>query len=268
MRKNLLSTKCYFIEKNEAHGAGFITGSKQRKFLRIGRLSDALEPSVRERLAESARGSSCCGVYFQGVWDDGVTDGVGDPGRNSDTYRAVFDFFRSLKLFPHVSVDVSAAPGEDGGERAAGTAKRLSALLKIACENGRGAYWRHGSFELSRPMDTSEVEFMEIYAASHKAVKEFAADARIGFRIEARRMNTAYDIFEDRLILSWRNSCEPDFVTLDMSEYGARHNTCAKEALYMIHDVGANVKTLYVVEHDPHRAAGEVFEEFDVLACA
>jgi hypothetical protein len=263
MRGDFLSTKCYFIEKNKTPGANIIGRIKRpRSFLKIGRLSDALTPELRGHLAASAGGYSCRRICFKGVWGDGISGPDDNFCENADKYRGIFAFFSSLKLIPHVSVD---------GAYAGTTAPRIREFLDMASD-GMAPYWRHSSFELVRPREVYEPLFMETYAASYEELRAFSKDIKIGFRIGAANTLHALDLFEEGLILCKNNSCVPDFVTLDIKpaedDAGTLCGTQAQYAMYIINDIGTDVKTLYVAEHDSYCVPGGTCATFDVSACA
>ena len=268
MGGDFLSTKCYFIEKTKVPGASVIGRIKKpRSFLKIGRLSDALTPALRGPLAESAREPSCRGICFKGVWDDGISGPDGCFRENADKYRDIFGFFSSLKLVPHVSIDVSLGMREIQGNYAEKTARRIRGFLDAAAD-GMTPYWRHSSFELVRSREIYEPLFMETYAAAYKELRAFSKDIKIGFRIGAANAIHALDLFEEGLILCKNNGCVPDFVTLDAKPAGddaiAFCGIQARYAMYIINDIGTYVKTLYVAEHDSCRVSGGACEKFDV----
>ena len=266
MDGNYLSTKCYFIEKNDPSRAG--KAKRARKFLKIGRLSDALVSGVRDRLVSSARDRSCHSICFQGVWDDGIVSPGGNHYLAVDKYREIFRFFRSLRLFPHVFIEAPEASGERPGDRAARTIARIREFLDVAAANGLTRYWRRGAFELVRPPDLYDDAFLEIYAAAHSELRAFSKDISMGFRVGAASAFHALGLLEEALILCKNNGCVPDFVTLDVSGSVIRFEAQAQEAIHIIHDTGANVKDLYVVGRDAYRVASGGCEEFGIRACA
>jgi hypothetical protein len=265
MDGDYLSTKCYFIEKNDPSRDG--EADRAWKFLKIGRLSDALVSGVRDRLVSSARDRSCHSICFQGVWDDGIISSSGNHYLAVEKYREIFCFFRSLRLSPHVFIEAPDASGERPGNRVERTIARIREFLDVAAANGLSRYWRHGVFELVRPPDLYDDTFLEIYSAAHGELRAFSSKISMGFRVGAASAFHALGLLEEALILCKNNGCVPDFVTLDVSGSVIRFEAQAREAIHVIHDTGANVKDLYV-GRDAYRVASGVCEEFGIRACA
>jgi hypothetical protein len=269
MDREFLSTRCYFIENDNVSHVS-VTGStgKIRKFLKIGKLSAIRIPGVRKQITFSGRDLSCNNICFNGIWDDGITSNEESLYPNADQYGDIFRLFSSLKLSPGVYIDISGATEKNQKKTVKETVERIQEFLNISEINDLVLYWKRGSFELINSSGTDNATFMETYADAYAILKNFSKSIRVGFRAEMNSVLRAMDIFEENLILCKNHGCEPDFVTISINPMSdgicPRRSPQVKHAMHIIHDSGARVKSLYVVNTEYVSAPDRVCGKFEV----
>ncbi|MDR3279896.1 MAG: hypothetical protein LBT23_05245 [Synergistaceae bacterium] len=255
MDEDSLSTRCYYVKKNDlsmTKHAGL--PRRSRKFFRIGKLSDAQNPDIREILSSSSRGATKRYIYFQGLYDDGITAPDGDVTTRVGEYKETFSFLESLNLYPFMHLDLSLASPEGAGYCSDYAIHRLSEFFNMMKTKGMPSCWRNGRFDVSHRSSDDNVAFMEGYAAIHKTIKSFGLRMEVGFHCSLDSGYFSGDLFEQNLIACRHYGCEPDFVSIALAGgrpgnvYDDNHKLLARHAMHIITDTGANVGRLYILD--------------------
>jgi hypothetical protein len=234
-----------------------------RKIFNIGKLGEALKEKLKRRLVAVQRDFAGDYIYFEGVFDDGVTAGS-DGAPDALAREGLFDFFRERELLPFIRLDLSRAPHDaDGRLKTDESLLMLKTFMEALVTSQPQEYWEGSLFEIAHSKAIDNTCFMECYARIYSLLKSFSPRTGVGLYSFDRSNRGNYDALEERLILCGKGRCDPDFVTIDVNpaidfEMGTRTGRSdeIEKVWHVINDSGAAAMEMYVIERkDPRGSA-------------
>ncbi|MDL2263909.1 helix-turn-helix domain-containing protein [Synergistaceae bacterium OttesenSCG-928-I11] len=236
-----------------------------KKIFKVGRIAELLHFKTRAQIEMAQR--ELCGDYicFKGVFDDAMADfGEGSFYRDFE-YEHLLLYLYRIGLVPFVRLDISNAPWPNGQRMLIPEIMgAIGDFVDVMRRTLPRHFWKRSLFvvEYSNPSD--EACFMECYKAIHRLLKEYSPEIRVGFHSTDTSDPAQREMFEERLILSKNEQCEPDFATigidpacehdfsvfnelscLRLKNYGMSQ---IEKAWHIVDDCGSSMRELYAME--------------------
>lgn len=186
---------------------------REKRVVKIGRWSEALNRDVQEELALVQQEIGFDYVHFKGIFGDGIYQF--DPASNYSCYDYVraLSYFDTIGLIPFIQIDVGDAAGQlAAGAQIGEAVERFLLLLRRHVSTENMDQWK---FELICKADGDEAFCTGAYHMIFTAIKGISKEIEVGFSAEAMGEEQADSLGSLKETLSFCREvgCVPDFIT-------------------------------------------------------